>query len=77
MKRIIALIAIFLLISSFAATESFSQVQMQRPVETSGRGSRIYDPASIEEIDGEVLSVNKVNSRRGQRSLFLNGKVLR
>lgn len=66
MKRIIASIATFLLISSFAATESLAQVQMQRPVETYGRGSRIYDPANSEEIDGEVLTVNKINSRRSQ-----------
>lgn len=65
MKRIIALIATFLLISSFTATESLAQVQMQQPVETYGRDSRIYDRASLEEIDGEVLSVNKINSRRG------------
>jgi hypothetical protein len=38
---------------------------MQQPVETYGRGSRIYNPASLEEIDEEVLSVNKINSRRG------------
>ena len=66
MKRIIALIAIFLLISFFAATESLAQVQMERPVEMSRRGSRIYNPATLEEIDGEVLTVNKVNSRRDQ-----------
>ena len=68
MKRIIALIATFLLISSLVATESLAQVQMQRPAETYGRGSRIYDRASLEEIDGEVLSVNKISSRRGQRN---------
>ncbi len=68
MKRIIASIAIFLLFSSFAATESLAQVQMQRPVDTGGRGSRIYNQASLEEIEGKVLTVNKINSRRGRGS---------
>lgn len=66
MKRIIALIVTFLLISSFAATESLAQVQVQRPLEMNGRGSRIYNPATLEEIKGEVLTVNKINSRRSQ-----------
>ncbi len=66
MKYIIASIATLWLISSLAATVSLAQGQGQRSVETERRGSRIYDSASLEEIDGEVLSVNQINSRRGQ-----------
>lgn len=69
MKRIIILIAIASLVSSLSATEALAQGRMQ-PLRTGryylSQRIRQYDPTTVETLNGEVLSVTKTTSRRGQ-----------
>ena len=67
MKRIIAIIASAVLISSVAAPANLAQESMSQPDGVGqSRDSRGYHPANLETISGEVLRVIKTSSRRGQ-----------
>ncbi|MDJ0708301.1 MAG: hypothetical protein QNJ46_33945 [Leptolyngbyaceae cyanobacterium MO_188.B28] len=70
MKRIIALMASIVLISSIAAPAVLAQESTPQPAgmgQSSGsRRFEQYDPANLETISGEVLRVIKTSSRRGQ-----------
>ena len=70
MKRIIALVASAVLLSSIAAPAVLAQESTPPPAGMGqGRGYQRfehYNPANLETINGEVLRVVKTSSRRGQ-----------
>lgn len=69
MKRIVSLFAVVSILTILSTTESFAQGGMKwRGSGGWGTGapySRMYDPKTVETINGEVVSVDKITPRKG------------
>lgn len=69
MKKIIILVAVLSIVIFTVSPECSAQQGMKRSSDggwgTGAGYSKMYDPNKVETIGGEVISVNRVKSRRG------------
>jgi hypothetical protein len=61
MKKVLVLISVFLLIGAFA-TGVLAQPQGKCPVSEGWPMGRMYNPKTVEKLDGEIASLEKVTA---------------
>jgi hypothetical protein len=61
MKKVLVLTCVFLLIGAFA-TGALAQPQGKSPASQSWPQGRMYNPKTVEKMDGEIVSMEKVTA---------------